>query len=131
MGRRIITDDQLGQLVELRERGFSHRQIIEWFAARGIAVSSGLVQWHCLRLGAEKPGPPPAPYVIRARVRGGHVVRPFTPEEDAVLLELAVTEPNRAEIARRLGRARNTVVTRLMTLARRDARGEAGSGPHE
>ncbi|WP_339543485.1 hypothetical protein, partial [Pseudomonas sp. JAI120] len=56
--------------------------------------------------------------------RGGHIVRPFSAADDALLLTLEAQGINIAEIARRISRKPNSVKGRLMTLARRDARAE-------
>ena len=62
------------------------------------------------------------PAIVR---RGDHIVRRFTEKEDALLLELEAQNLNYSEIARRLDRRRNSIVGRLATLARREARAEA------
>ena len=56
--------------------------------------------------------------------RSGHEVRRFTVEEDELLLDLKSKGLTNAAIGRRLNRAAHTVLGRLMTLARQDARRE-------
>lgn len=56
--------------------------------------------------------------------RGNHVVRRFTPEEDAQLIELAAEGLGPTEIGKRMGRGHNTIMGRLFTIARPDARNE-------
>ena len=57
--------------------------------------------------------------------RGGHVVRRFTAFEDAEILRLAAEGVSRNRIAKQLGRRHNSIIGRLMTLARHDALAEA------
>ena len=59
--------------------------------------------------------------------RGNHVVRRFTPEEDALLLTLEAEGLSYTEIGRRLERPHTSISGRLMTLARHEERrAEAG-----
>ena len=57
--------------------------------------------------------------------RGGHIIRRFTVEEHEQLVALDLTGARICDIARKLGRRPNSIIGRLMTLARRDARLEA------
>ena len=124
MAARILTPEQIVELVDLRERGLSYGAI-----ARRFGVSPGAVAWHCLKEAAERPGQPPKPRDVptepRIYRRGKHVVRGFTQAEDQLLLELERTGMHLSQIAKRLGRQRNSIVGRLMTLARRDERQDA------
>lgn len=122
--KRIYTDETFDRMAEMRERGLSYGQI-----GRLLNMSPGAVSWHCLRLGVESPkplkghfNPKPGPTVMK---RGNHVVRRFTPAEDRMLLEMEMEGIKRSEICKALGRSNNSVLGRLMTLARRDARAEA------
>jgi len=109
--------------VELREQGLTYAA-----AAQRTGMSPGAVEYYCLKLGAEGPrDTPPAdaptgPMVLR---RKGHIVRRFTSDEDRQMLEMESAGLARAEIARRLGRRQHSISSRLMTLARREAREEA------
>lgn len=115
---RRLGPEQLERMIAMRESGAPYSKI-----AAALGCSQGAVRWHCLRLAVEPPkgtrpwdrlkGPP----VVR---RGSHLVRRFTPEEDARLLALEAQGLNNNAIARRLGRRWNSVRGRLMTLARRD-----------
>jgi hypothetical protein len=106
----------------MRERGMSCAAI-----ARILRVSEGLISWHCLVQGADPPGSRPlnavarGPQVMR---RGNHHVRRFTPAEDERLLALERDGLKLDVIAKRLGRPRNSVLGRLYTLARHEARAE-------
>jgi len=124
MPARKITDAQIKQIVELRERGLGYRLIAEI-----VGVTESSVSWHCLRLGVEPPKPTPINLDRRRGEpvkRGGHLVRPFTEEEDALLLTLEWAGHGPSAIARRLGRRPNSVRGRQLTLARHQARAEAG-----
>ena len=126
MSKRRLTDEQIERAAAMRERGLSFGQI-----AQRLGVSPGAVSWHCLRLGAERPNagplraPPNEPVVFK---RGAHEIRPFTAVEDAQLLELASKGLSRAAIGRALGRKHNSVMGRLMTLARHEVRGIVAKG---
>ena len=123
MPARKYSDATLNKAAELREEGLSISKI----AAR-LGMSPGAVHWHCLRLGADLPDVdtrrpvPPQPMVVQ---RGNHKVRRFTPDEDRRLVEMDLRGIGVSEMARRLGRKHNSVIGRLMTLARNEAREEA------
>jgi hypothetical protein len=51
-------------------------------------------------------------------------VRRFTAEEDALLLQMEANGARYCEMCRALGRRHNSIIGRLATLARRDARAE-------
>ncbi|GEP09876.1 helix-turn-helix domain-containing protein [Methylobacterium gnaphalii] len=120
-----LTEADRERIATMREAGKSCGQIA---AAIGCSISA--VSWQCLRLGAEPPHPqrlkevPTVPGSVR---RGNHIVRRFTADEDAKLVELEAEGLTTAEISRRLGRPPNSVLGRIMTLARRDARMEASA----
>lgn len=121
MAERRFSEADYEHMAELRERGLSIGQI-----ARRFDCSQGLVQWQCLRLGADPPNAKPLPDAVSGPLvvrRGDHEVRRFTPEEDAKLLAMEM-ESLPLAMARRLRRAPNSVRGRLMTLARREARRE-------
>lgn len=105
----------------LRERGLSYGQI----AAR-LGMSIGAVEYHCLRRGADLPVPPaPAPYAGPMEVRrGNYTVKRFTAAEDARLIEMDISGMSVMDIARALGRPHNSIIGRLMLLARNEARKE-------
>ena len=119
-GARILDDEQLETMSEMREVGLTYTQIARHFAARGTLISPATIRWQCLRLGVE------APVALR-RPMGGDCPgagRSFTPEEDSQLLELEANGTTKAAIARALGRRTNSVNARLYTLARMQARSE-------
>jgi len=122
MARRPkLTEAEIAKIGELRYRNWTQSAIAE-----AVGCSQGSVFWCCLKHGFEprktRPLPPHTPVQYQ---RASGPVRQFTPEEDAVLLELEAGGVSRAEIARRLGRRDNTIAGRLMTLARRAERQEA------
>lgn len=104
----------------MRETGAKHRDIA---LAVGMKISS--VEWYCLKFGAYSPLQPirntskSQPGII---IRGNHIVRRYSPEDDRKLLELESEGLRLCDIARALGRQANSVKNRLSTLARRDER---------
>lgn len=124
-GTRILTDEQVETMIELREGGATLPQIQRRFAATGTVVSIGSIAWQCLRVGADLPATKrhvagnPLPYR-----RGGRAVRPFTGEDDRILRELDHRGERVSVIARRLNRRPNSIRGRLLTLARHEARAE-------
>lgn len=125
--RPNLTRDQVAKIVELRsERGLGLAEIAE-----KMDCSIGSVSWALLREGAERKGDhPPAkssPEQPVSYQRNGRVVRLFTADDDALLLELEALGLNPAQIGKRFDPVRlpNTITGRLRTLARREARREA------
>jgi IS30 family transposase len=123
--RKALTKDEIERIGHLREsEGLSIPKI-----ADSLNVSTGAVQWCCLREGFERKGKRPRlqTYSKRPRVmkRGKFTVRNFTPEEDERLLALRNDRRKISEIAKELGRKPNSIQGRLLTLARRDAQQEA------
>jgi DNA-binding CsgD family transcriptional regulator len=122
MARRKITDEQIDRLIEMREHGASNERIAAEFN-----VSVSAVRWQCLKHAAEAPGRKQRPIVPKRVVviqRGSHQVRRFTVDEDAKLRELEALGLSNAEIGRRLRRKPHSILGRLMTLARHEARAE-------
>jgi DNA-binding CsgD family transcriptional regulator len=115
--RPKLTEDEIEQIGVLRAKNYTRDAI-----AAEIGCSVGSVEWCCLMHGFEASKPPrfrttrPKPCI-----RNGHVVRPYTPEDDAELLALEAQGKRYAEIARVMGRKINSIKGRLCTLARREA----------
>lgn len=115
-------------MAELLEIGWSFEKISRHFARQGRKISASAISWQCLRAGADSP---PAQWSRssstsrKPSVRGGFVVRPFTPDEDRRLLELDQQGLGPSAIGRELGRRGNSIIGRLMTLARHEARSES------
>ena len=111
------------EAAQLGEAGLPVREI-----AGRLDMHPSAVSWHCLRLGADSPRDlckPPDPVRTQRYMRSGHVVRRFTPEEDEQLLHLEAEGLSAGDIAQHLNRRRNSIVGRLMTLARQETRNEA------
>lgn len=127
MGRAsILSDSQLDEMAELRERGWAARRIVAHFRNRGVTVSVSTINWQCLRLGADLPqrlrgrqGQPKSAYI-----RSGHTVRPWSQDDDRQLLDMAQSGVRHSEISRRLRRCNSSVRGRLLILARMEARRE-------
>jgi hypothetical protein len=125
MSRRSkLRGDLLDRAIEMREvEGRSYRYI-----AGKLGVTTSMLSWAFLKEGVDGPrssvlmpaGPP-------VYMRAGREVRRFTPEEDAELLRLARAGLSSWKIGRQLvpPRPGNSVLGRLYTLARIDARAEA------
>lgn len=121
----VMTPEVCKQAEELRRAGCSYA-----FIADRLGVSEGSVSWYCLKEGIDSPNTErkalpqtaPGPMVVK---RGNHVVRHFSPDEDARLIAMEREGLNPTEIGRRLGRRPNTIRGRLMTLARQQERAEA------
>jgi hypothetical protein len=125
-GKRTLSDAQIDEMCTLREDGWTINQIARHFTDAGTPISPSAIDWQCMSFGADAPPQkrgictqPVEPYG-----RGGHVVRPFTPEEDALLVALRSQGVRVCDIMRRTGRPPNSIRARLLTLARREARAE-------
>lgn len=125
-GVRILSDEQIEEMAFMREEGVSLVAIAAHFTKTGTPISDRALHWQCLRVGADSPPEKWSKLFqpTKQYFRNGHLVRPFTPEDDALLLALDLQGFNQSVMARRLSRKPNTIKGRLMTLARRDARRE-------
>lgn len=120
MRRSRLTPEEKEKIAVLREDGWTIEAI-----AKGLGASIGAIQYQCLKMGIEPPRPCKSQEGIRGPAvvrRGNHIVRHFTADEDARLLSMESDGFSRAQIARELRRPHNSIVGRLMTLARRDER---------
>lgn len=128
MARRRITEEQLERAIALRERGWSLRRIAELIGA----CSPQALSWHFLARAVDPPKPAAlrVDFHLRCPVmkRGAHVMRAFTPDDDARLIELERQGATVSAIGRALGRKPNSIKGRLMTLARREERAERQAG---
>lgn len=121
--KSLLTQEQWREVAIAYEAGEKPKSIVARFE-----ISMGCLNWNMLREGASPPcakklqQTAPGPLVVR---RGNHLVRHFTPAEDAQMLELAQAGKNTSEIARAVGRRWNSTRGRLMTLARHDDRNGA------
>lgn len=112
-----LSQEQVDQIAELREKGYSYRRLAEKFG-----VSTGAIHYRCLRVGALSPRSLPIDYPAR-RATGygfGKVVRHFSPEDDRRLLDLEREGASLNQMVEQLGRARTTVRIRLLTLAAKE-----------
>jgi hypothetical protein len=114
MPARILTPAQIERMAQMRERGLTIGQLSQRFAAEGVKISPKALYWQCLRVGAFPPGAQ-----VDRRTHFGRG-RPFTAHEDATLLEMREAGAGIVEIARAVNRPHNSVIGRLMTLARHE-----------
>lgn len=121
-----LTPADIERAIALREGGMTLNKI-----GALVGVSGKALSWHFLKRAVD----PPKPYALRPdyhlvcpkmeRVGADgkvHVVRAFTPEEDARITALSLEGLNHTDIGRAVGRKPNSVHGRLMTLARRAER---------
>jgi hypothetical protein len=104
-------------MAAMRERGLSLGQI-----ARAIGCSESWVNWKCLQMGADHPGAKELSNLTLGPAVCKNGTRRFTADEDAKIVALEKQGANPAQIGRQLGRSRGSVLARLMTLARHEAR---------
>lgn len=122
-GSGMTEQERVDKIAELRETGQSYDLI-----GQAIGISGSYVCWICLKHGIEGHRKYPlgdkGPMLMR---RGNHEVRKFTPEEDATITRMELAGAKRSEIARALKRKPNSILGRLMTLARREERALEGA----
>jgi IS30 family transposase len=119
--RPALTDAQKEQIRYLRgTRGCSHA-----FIAESLDRAVGSITWFCLQEGIDKPTARPIKLGQHKSVcqRGNYIVRRFDEQEDRTLVAMRLDGKTTTEIARTLNRRQNSIIGRLMTLARREARG--------
>lgn len=119
---KAISQERIDEIADYRERGWSYERI-----GRKLGLARSTISWHCTKHGIEGPKKPSfhAYNGPMKMVRNGHVVRRFTPEEDHRLIKLESEGLTYSQIARALGRTRNSVSARLFSLARKEEFGEA------
>ena len=115
----MMTEQQrVDRIAELRETGKTYEQI-----GLALGMSGSNISWICLKYGIEGPRKTTlgdrGPMVVK---RGKFEVRKFTPEEDAKIQEMGRAGGKPTAIARALGRKHNSILGRMMTLARREER---------
>ena len=124
--RRKLTDAQLDEMCALLERGWGTTRIAQHFTDAGTPITASSIDWKCMRLGADAPvrlrGRTPSKLVAYNRSSGA--VRPYSEEEDRILLTLTAAGTSHKSICEQLGRATSSVRGRLLILARRQAREE-------
>ena len=104
------TPAQRDIIVDLRERhGWSIKRIANY-----TGLTPGTVQYWVNRLGAWPEGrKPPRQSRTRPYLRNGRLVRPFTADEDAKILEMRRQGESLSAIGRCIGRPHNSVLMRL------------------
>jgi hypothetical protein len=120
-GRRILSDDQLDRMAELREEGWSYARIADHFTKAGTVIHHATIRWQCLRLGAIPPRTPP---VNLGKKTAGSKGRAFTEAEDATILRMRGEGAGVVAIGRAIGRPYNSITGRLFTIAYHEAYAE-------
>lgn len=124
MRRPRLSQEQIERAIAMREKVRSLECI-----GRAIGCSGKVLSWHFLKWAVDPPKPAPLrlDYHLRCPTmkRGNHIVRAYTPEDDATLLELERQGWTDSQIGRALNRRPNSVRGRLMTLAWREERAAA------
>ena len=118
-GKRVITEDMELKIEDWRERGRS----VNWISKR-LGVSMGAINYFCTKNAIDSPNSylhktPPGPVEYE---RKGRLVRKFTGKEDLTIASMRIDGARIVDIARALGRNRNSVGQRLLTLARKEER---------
>ena len=126
---RILSQEHIDMACEMRERGLSYQQIANKIAVAGAQTTASNIAYICLRRGADLPAERRRKSSYGAipgsiRKRGNHVVRQFTAEEDELLRSLDRQGLRICDICRRMNRRANSIIARLATLARHEARAE-------
>jgi hypothetical protein len=115
-----FTPETIAKMGDLRTEGLSYAEI-----EAHTGMSKGSIYWHCLKEGIDTPEPRRRPLATNKTMvvrRGNHTVRRFTPEEDAKITAMRVAGDSIADICRATGRRHNSIIGRLMTLARAEER---------
>lgn len=113
-----ITAEQLTEMVDLRERGWSCASI-----GKRLGLSTGAINYQCLKLGVTSPrqtGRSQAQSAQSFVGRDGRTFRRFTDDEDQLLRSLAAQTTKIDTIAREMGRARTSVRMRLLLLGQHE-----------
>lgn len=127
MGKKSFDRATIERAAELREQGLSYSMI-----EKLTGMSRGSAYWHCLREGAEAPNNTIRAGAIGAMVlttKRGHTIRRYTEDEDQKILAMEALGANPTEIAKALGRARSSIIGRMMMLARHEERAANGLPP--
>lgn len=111
------------RIVELAELGVAQSTI-----ARTLRLPRSTVQSICLSAGVGSDKYSKSGKERKTSYRGSVKVKPFSDEEDLVLLDLESMGLSKGEIARRMKRNRSSIINRLRTLARKEAMAEVRKG---
>lgn len=113
-----LSEEQIAFACEKREAGWSTTRI-----GKSLGVSSGAINYQCLKHGAVSPHqratPTPETQAIY-QGKDGRTFRTFTPDEDDRIMALATDGKSAREIATVMGRARTSIMMRIMLLELRE-----------
>lgn len=121
-----VSPSEIALIAEWRESGVTIELIARRLSRPDRPLTKSAITAVCLREAID------APDIGRCRnvnprgpfMRGGKIVRPFTPDEDAAITEMASAGSRYSEIAAALGRGSSSIYRRGLTLGRYDARVE-------
>jgi IS30 family transposase len=113
-----LSKGQIEFACEKREAGWSTSRI-----AKHLGVSSGAINYQCLKHGAVSPhqratATPETRTVYKGK--DGRTFRTFTPDEDDRIMALATEGKSAREIATIMDRARTSIMMRIMLLELRE-----------
>ncbi len=126
MLRTRIPDDKLQAAIrEREEKGTPVSHLARRLCLEGVEISASALAWQFLRLNVLPPRDKLPRLHLKHKgpmvfMRGNFQVRRFSEEDDRILLEEAARGASTLVLAKRLGRAPNTIIGRLATLARYD-----------
>jgi len=108
-----MSPEHIELIAQWREAGVSFRIIIQRLAKLGVQTTRHSLRWHCMKHGILAP-------TSRIGHHHGGVGRPFTPEEDAIILEMRSAGASLRSIGMKLGRHHGCISVRILTLAKHD-----------
>ncbi|WP_257541104.1 helix-turn-helix domain-containing protein [Sphingobium sp. CFD-1] len=107
-----MSPEHIDLIAQWREAGVSFRIIIQRLAKLGVQTSRHSLRWHCMKHNILAPS---------SRVGVNHGPgRTFTPEEDAIILEMRSAGASLRAIGMKLGRHHGCIGLRILTLAKHD-----------
>lgn len=126
-----IPEDLMPELEQRRSQGQSLGQLVRFLGRHGVTISESALSWQLLRNGIDLPkrrhqAARFQPGVTYTRP-DGTICRTYTPEEDKIIRHFGAKGWRQSRITRALKRCGyerkpHSVLGRLMTLARHDAR---------
>lgn len=107
-----MSPEHIDLIAQWREAGVSFRIIIQRLAKLGVQTTRHSLRWHCMKHGILAPS-------SRIGEHNGKG-KPFTPEEDAIIVEMRSAGASLRSIGMKLGRQHGCISVRILTLAKHD-----------